>query len=102
FATWIGVDAIATRSTWLWGSASHWSLSGLTATYRVRGSLAIVIGVGWLFDAVASLVGLASPENARHSRIGYAVTGFALLVFAICFIYVAAKSVLQVYFPTWA
>jgi len=99
-ATWIGIEAIATRDTWLWGSVSSTGGSGgLTADYRVRGTLAVVMGVGWLFAALAATMGLAVSEDLRVSRLGYTITSVALLIFAMCFVYVAAKSVLLTYFP---
>jgi hypothetical protein len=102
-AAWVGIGAIATRDTWLWGSvSSSGGSAGLTADYRVRGMLAVVIGVGWLFAALAAITGLVAPERLRASRLGYTITGVALLVFALCFVYVAAKSVLQTYVPGWA
>ena len=103
FAAWVGIEAIATRDTWLWGSVSSSAGSaGLTADYPVRGVLAVVIGVGWLFAALAAVTGLAAPQRLRASGLGYTITGIALIIFAICFVYVAAKSVLQTYVPGWA
>ena len=76
--------------------------AGLTADYRMRGALAVVIGVGWFFAALAAITSLAVPEKLRGSGLAHAITGVALLTFAICLVYVAAKSVLQTYFPGWA
>ena len=97
---WIGIEAIATKSTWLWGSASSaGGVGGLTADYMVRGTLAVIMGVGWLFAAVSAGVGVAAPDALRTTRLGYAITSVSLLVFAACFVYVAGRSVVSTYFP---
>ena len=67
-----------------------------------RGTLAVVIGVGWLFAALSAMMGLAVSEKLRVSRLGYTITAVALLIFAMCFVYVATKSVLLTYFPPYA
>jgi hypothetical protein len=65
----------------------------------VRGTLAVIMGIGWLFAAVAAGVGVAAPDTLRTSRFGYLITSVALLLFAACFVYVAGSSVLNTYFP---
>ena len=57
------------------------------------------MGIGWLFAALSAMMGLAVSENLRVSRVGYTVTAVALVIFAMCFVYVATKSVLLTYFP---
>jgi hypothetical protein len=85
-ATWIGLDAIVTRTTWLWGSTSSaGGGGGFTADYLVRGTLAVIMGAGWLFSAVAAGVGLAGPDALRTSRVGYAITSISLVIFALCY-----------------
>jgi ABC-type Mn2+/Zn2+ transport system permease subunit len=74
-------------------------VGGLTADYLVRGTLSVIMGVGWLFAALAAAMGLASPEYLRTSRLGYIITSVSLLLFAACFVYVPGRSVLAAYFP---
>jgi hypothetical protein len=90
----IGVEAIVSRDTSLWGQAA-----GASVDYSVRGTLAMIMGVGWLFAALASLAGLAASDRYRSSRAGHAVTSIAFLVFAACFVLVATRAVLLTYFP---
>ena len=45
------------------------------------------------------MMGLAVSEKLRVSRLGYTVTAVALVIFAMCFVYLATKSVLLTYFP---
>ena len=75
------------------------ALGGLTARYLVRGGLAVIMGIGWLFGAVAAAMGLAVSDKLRTSRLGHTITSLCLLLFGLCFVYVAANSVVATYFP---
>ncbi|MEN9783926.1 MAG: hypothetical protein RJA24_1269 [Pseudomonadota bacterium] len=93
---WIGIEAISSGDTILWGDAGR-LFSG--SNYIVKGHTAVVMGIGWVFATLAALTGLVLPHEISDRKQFRLVSAISFILFALCFIYSAGKSALLMFFP---
>jgi hypothetical protein len=65
---------------------------GRSFSYTVYGTLAVVMGAGWISAAIAVLAGYALRPIAEQYRLLELTRDLGILSFAICFVYVAFQS----------
>ena len=95
-ALWIGVEAIITGDTALWGTIGR---VGGGASYTISGHTALIMGVGWLFAAAAIASGWVWPKALDKLKFHRLIPVICLMVFTTCFTYAAGETALRMIFP---
>jgi hypothetical protein len=90
-----GINAIVTQRVEIWNIFPGSCNAGIGGDNHVHGMLAVILGVGWIFAAIAGISGAIVPKRMRETPAGYMITGIAIAIFLACFLSVVVVSLVQ-------